>query len=198
MMAEQSSRKKVFIVDDEPRVLKAIAQTVAVLGCTITCFASAEECLETLKGESCDLLITDLKMPGMDGLALLNEAKALNPLLPVLVVTAYGDIPVAVKAVKNGAYDFIEKPLDENILIPIITSALEQQNPLNQIELNDTEKEILRHVANGLNSKEIGEQLKRSTRAVENLRLRLMRKLSVDNVAGLVKAAIKLNLTDIK
>jgi two-component system, LuxR family, response regulator FixJ len=175
MMAEQSSRKKVFIVDDEPRVLKAIAQTVAVLGCTITCFASAEECL-----------------------ALLNEAKALNPLLPVLVVTAYGDIPVAVKAVKNGAYDFIEKPLDENILIPIITSALEQQNPLNQIELNDTEKEILRHVANGLNSKEIGEQLKRSTRAVENLRLRLMRKLSVDNVAGLVKAAIKLNLTDIK
>src|SRR5687767_3029185 len=102
VMTSAAIRKSVFIVDDEPKVLKAMAQTVAELGCTITCFQDANECLTLLKEkqQACDLVITDIRMAGMDGLTFLKEIKNVCPFVPVVMVTGYADVPVAIRAIR--------------------------------------------------------------------------------------------------
>ncbi|MDC0357209.1 response regulator [Oligoflexia bacterium] len=189
---------KVFIVDDEPKVLKAISQTVKTLDCNVRCFQSVAECIEGLKQSSCDLLITDVNMPGMDGLQLLQEARKIQPLMPVLVMTGYANIPMAVKAVKYGAFDFIEKPLDEGTFLPLVQSALtrsQSDQPLKGKSLTKAEQKVLKLVAEGKSNKEIAHLLERSIRTVENHRHRLMQKLEAGSTAELVKIAIAIGLT---
>lgn len=191
------AKQHIFFVDDEPNVRKAVSQTLAELQCKVSCFASAADCLEALRLQNCDLLITDVNMPGTDGIELLTQARQIRPLLPVLIVTGYGDIPLAVKAVKAGALDFIEKPLDEETFLPVVESALKKTtytDPLTGQALTKTEIQILRFIADGKSNKEIAYLLHRAVRTVENHRHRLMRKLSVDNTAELVKLAITMGL----
>jgi len=121
----------VFFVDDEPSVRKIVAKTLAKLGVEVTCFPGATDCLGEIGARRCDLLITDVKMPGMDGIALLTEARRIAPRLPVLVVTGYGDVPLAVKAMRIGAVDFIEKPLHKETFLRKVESILRQNTPRN-------------------------------------------------------------------
>jgi two-component system, LuxR family, response regulator FixJ len=196
-MSSVFKQPTVFVLDDEPKVAKAIGQTVASLSCTVRCFTSGSECLNELRTSHCDLLITDVNMPGMDGLQLLEEAKRIRPLLPVLMVSGYGDIPIAIKAVKRGALDFIQKPLDESTFLPLVREALTLAQPADSDEakaVTEAEREVLRLIVAGKTNKEIAFALERSSRTVENHRHRLMRKLNVSSPAELVKAAIRLGL----
>jgi len=97
----------ICVVDDELGICKAIAQTLSDLPCKVDCFTDPVECMERVNKGDGDLLITDMNMPGMTGLELLAAVKKNRPLLPVLMITGFGDIPIAVKAVKAGAFDFI-------------------------------------------------------------------------------------------
>ena len=145
-MTEETRRSVIFFVDDEPAVCKAVKQTLETLNCRVICFSNAEDCLRSLETGNCDLLISDVNMPGMDGVELLKVVKHLRPMLPVLLVTGYGDIPIAVKAVKAGAMDFIEKPLDETTFIPVVKRALEEHERKNRMitkPLTKTERKIL-------------------------------------------------------
>jgi two-component system C4-dicarboxylate transport response regulator DctD len=119
-----NQKKRIFFVDDESQIRKIVQRTIERHGYDVICFEDGMSCLDELSVGDCDLLITDVSMPGLDGIELLEKVKKIRPLLDVLIVTGYGDIPMAVRAVKNGAYDFIEKPLDRGRLIPVIQNIL--------------------------------------------------------------------------
>jgi FixJ family two-component response regulator len=181
---------KVFIVDDEPLMRRALKQSVESLGAQVTCFPSAELCLDAIGDERCDLVITDLTMPGMDGISLLEHIRDISPLTSVLLVTGYGSVANAVKSMQLGAADFIEKPLDETVLLPKIRALLQNHEVGNVEELSPAEQKILELVAAGKANKEIAYLLNRSVRTVENHRHRLMKKLGVSSTAELVKIAL--------
>lgn len=189
----------VFILDDEPAVCDAIARILRGIGIKVLCFDNPATCLAKLRSQRCDLLITDLKMPEMDGIELLGEVKRLIPWVPVLLMSGYGDIPTAVRAIKAGAVDFIEKPLDKAGFICKVKSLLSNIDstdsylgkPLTQAETN-----ILSYVIEGKSSKEIARLLHRSTRTIEDHRSHLMRKLKAKNLLDLAKRVAAMGLID--
>lgn len=182
-------KRHVFFVDDEPSIRKQVRRTLEPLDVAVHCFAEAEECLEQIGDGRCDLLITDVKMSGMDGLELLSKVRCIVPSLPVLVITGYGDVPMAVRAFNTGAFDFMEKPLQRANLISKVESAFRRRPgphvPLGKL-LTHTEKQILKHIIEGKSNREIAEIRHRSIRTVEDHRTRIFRKLGVTNVVELI------------
>jgi len=192
-----NSKQHIFFVDDVPAVRKSVAKTLKWSGCKVTCFANAADCLEKLRAQNCDLLITDVKMPDMDGIELVRRAKSIAPWLPVLVITGYGDIPMAVGAVKAGAADFIEKPLHRESFLESVQTALRQgalKDLVSGKALSKKELTILRLILQGKSSRDIANILHRSIRTIEDHRRHLMYKLDVDNVVDLVKRATVMDL----
>lgn len=190
MAMANNIKQYVFFVDDEPEVLKMVGRTLEQAGYNVSCFSRAADCLEHLHYQTCDLLITDVKMPEMDGIELLAEAKRFNPLLPVLVITGYGDIPMAVRALKLGASDFIEKPLDREGFLSTVESILKRTvpaNPLLNKTLTKTEMKVLRLILDGKSNKEIANLRHRSVRTIEAHRSHIMRKLGASNLVDLLK-----------
>jgi len=189
-------KKRIFFVDDEPQVRKIVQRTIERHGYDVVCFEDGTSCLNELAIGDCDLLITDVNMPKLDGIELLEKVKKMRPLLDVLIVTGYGNIPMAVRAVKNGAYDFIEKPLDRDRLIPAIQDILSSDgsSELRGKKLTRMEKKILKFIVSGKSNKEIADVLHRSVRTVEDHRNHIMRKFDARNAVELVKIAIDLEL----
>jgi len=196
-------RKKtqhVFFVDDEPSVRKVVRRTLERLGVEVTCFAGAADCLENLRSRACDLLITDVRMPKMDGIALLTEAKRIAPWLPVLVVTGYADVPVAVRAMRIGADDFIEKPLHRDTFSLKVESILRHSSPTDPDTgkpLTRTELKVLRLIIHGKSNKKIAQLLRRSIRTVEDHRYHIMRKLAAHNAIELAERTIQMSLAEL-
>ncbi|OHB47935.1 MAG: hypothetical protein A2Y10_01975 [Planctomycetes bacterium GWF2_41_51] len=193
----------IFFVDDDEGIRRTIRVSLEEkFQCYVKCFDNGYSCLEALKNpqRECHLLITDVIMPGMDGISLLKEVKQLRPLLSVLIVSGVANVSMAVKALKSGAIDFIEKPLDENVLFPLVTSVLQRSFKDNEIAgkpLTFSEREILKLIAGGKSNSEMAAFLHRSVRTIERHRYQLMRKLNVSSPAELTKAAIALGLTSI-
>ncbi len=195
-----STEQHIFFVDDEPKVRKAIGRTLERLGSKVSCFACAADCLEQLRSETCDLLITDVKMPGMDGIELLTEAKRIVPWLQVLVITGYGDIPMAVRALKAGALDFIEKPLDRQSFLSVVESILKRNawaDPLLGKLLTRTERIVLRFILDGKSNKEIAYLRHRALRTIEDHRNHIYRKVGVHNLVDLFKWAAGMGLVEL-
>lgn len=193
MVKTNITKQDVYFVDDEPKVLKMVSRTLEQFGVKISCFANAAECLKQLRSRKCDLLITDVKMPEMDGIELLTEVKCIIPSLPVLVITGYGDISMAVTALKAGASDFILKPLDRQSFLSAVESVLKRNtrtHPLVNKVLTKTEMRVLRLILDGKSTKEIARLRYRSVRTIEDQRGSIMRKLGVDNLVDLVKQTI--------
>lgn len=193
-----NSRKKqhVFFVDDEPGIRRVVGDELRGLGCEVSCFGSGGECLAKLKDSDCNLLITDVKMPGMDGLTLLNKAKRIAPWISVMVITGYGDIPMSVRAMKSGAVDFVEKPLERDIFLQKVKAALDRDNFTDMIAgqaLSKTEKRVLKLILEGNGNKQIAHKLGRSLRTAELHRSHIMHKLNVDNLVDLVKKTVAMD-----
>ncbi len=195
-----NAEQHIFFVDDEPKVRKAVGRTLEQLGSKVSCFACAADCLEQLRSTTCDLLITDVKMPEMDGIELLAEARRIAPWLLVLVITGYGDIPMAVKAVKAGALDFIEKPLDRQGFLSIVESILKRNALADSLLgklLTRTEMKVLRFILKGKSNKEIARLRHRSIRTIEDHRSCIFRKFGVDNLVDLTKRAAGMGLVNL-
>jgi two-component system, LuxR family, response regulator FixJ len=192
----------IFLVDDDPNVLETICETLEQICSKVSCFTNAAECLEQLGTERCNLLITDLKMPGMDGIELLTRVKRLAPWMPVLVVTGYGDIPKAVTAIQAGAAGFIEKPLVRELFLRKVQSLLCKDAVINSSligkALAEMERKVLELVVEGKTSKEIAHLLHRSTRTIEWHRNHIMCKLGVDNIADLMKQAVAMGMVKLQ
>ena len=186
------AKQHVFFVDDEPKVRKVVGRTLKQIGLRVSCFTCAADCLEQLPFHSCDLLITDVKMPKMDGIELLAEVKRIIPSLPVIVITGYGNISMAVRAMKAGAVDFIEKPLGRRSLLLAVESVLKRNawaDPLLGKLLTPTEIIVLRFILDGKSSKDIAIIRHRALSTIEDHRNKIYKKIGVTNLNGLFKWA---------
>ncbi len=201
-----SAVARVFVVDDDECIRSAVCAILRRAKYDCVDFPDVASCLEGLKAqnrdlaEGCDVLITDVKMPGKDGMELLQEVRASFPWIPVIMMTAYGSIPMSVQAVKIGAFDFIEKPVDEAKLLGLVESALlkgaELHDPLVGKPLTRTERIVLCLILEGISNKRIAYILERSERTIEVHRSRVMRKLGVDNLVDLVKKSTAMGWTE--
>jgi len=193
-----NSRGQVFFVDDDPAVCVAVRETLEESNIPVQCFTHAAECLAQVRSGRCDLLIADLMMPEKDGMQLLQEVRELTPWVSVLVVTGYGDIPTAVKAIKCGAVDFIEKPLGKAHFVEKVKSILEKQSrmvPLDAVRaLTPRELRVLKLIGEGKSNSEIAETINRSVRTIEAHRAGLMRKLGAHNLIELLRLAAAIGL----
>lgn len=186
-----------FIIDDDPCICDLVSLTLEGMGYKCSCFEDADSCLERLAVDKCDLVLTDVRMPEKGGIELLVEVKRSLPWLPVLMMTSYADIPMSVEAVKAGAFNFIEKPLDGQMLLDAVETALRESDLTNILRgklLTKTEAVILNLILQGRSNRGIAHILHRSVRTIEDHRNHIMRKLDVDNVVDLVKRATALGM----
>lgn len=182
----------VFVVDDDPAVGSALQRVLESAGMTANAFTCAKDCLAALSRQPCDVVITDMRMEGMDGLSLLRDLRHRFPWLQVIVTTAYGTVPLAVAAMKAGAADFLEKPLDRQELLAAVQSAMGiavSSVSFPREALSYAEIQVLRLFLEGRTSKETAAFLNRSTRTVEAHRHNIMRKFGVHNAVQLAQKA---------
>lgn len=197
----KTAEPHVFFLDDEPQVRDVVRETLEGAGIKVTCFACPMECLAHLHSQKCSLLITDLRMPEKDGLELLTDVKHVAPWVPVLMITGYGDISTAVKAIKGGAVDFIEKPLAKHGFLQKVKSILQESTPVEISAgkpLTRAEMRVLRLVIDGKSNREIANLMHRSVRTVEVHRAHVMHKLGVDNMVDLVKLSAAMGLVKVQ
>jgi len=165
------------------------------------CFVNQTECFNRLQNQRCDLLIADQSVPATNSVKFVREVKCLVPWVPILIITENGDISNAVEAIKAGAVDVLERPLEKEDFLKRVKSILQHNHtPVKTYigkPLSKKEQEILRFILEGKNNKEIGGLLHRSTRTIEVHRRRIMHKLGVNNIIDLVKrtAFMKLDNT---
>ena len=197
MMARATKQYNVFFVDDDAGIRQLISEELKSISCKVSCFSNGTECLEQLGKQNCNLIITDVKMPGMDGMTLLSKARRVAPWVSVMVITGCGDIPMSVRAVKLGAVDFIEKPLNRKAFLQKVKTILKQDDFIDtptSHNLTKVEKKVLKLVLDGKGNKEIAYVLGRTARTVERHRSDIMHKFGVDNIVELVKKAGLVNL----
>jgi RNA polymerase sigma factor (sigma-70 family) len=192
----------VFIVDDDPAVRDALGLLLGVRGYRTAVFASAEAFLQGWQAAWRGCLLVDIRMSGMDGLALQRELLERDSGMPVVVMSGHGDVSTARAAFKADAVDFLEKPFDDAKLIAAIDEALARAraNHSEQArrsrsasllnELTPREREVMQLVVLGRHNRDIGPALGISVRTVEVHKARLMSKLGVDNVADLVRISM--------
>lgn len=180
--------RRVYIVDDDEPLRRAIRRMLTDAGIYTEEFASAEALLEGYEERPIGCVLLDLKLPGMDGLDLLHRIMSLSPANPVVMISGRGDIPTAVRAVKAGALDFLEKPFRREELLEVIGHACRKIEVLPARDhdefgsLSRREREVLLAFADGASNKTVAARLGLSPRTVEMHRARVLRKLAVENL----------------
>jgi RNA polymerase sigma factor (sigma-70 family) len=192
----------VFVVDDDSSTRELLAWLMKRNGLAFEAFADARSFLEAYDTERPGCLVLDLNMPGMNGLDLQQYLKERGVQLPVIFLSAGADVPKAVRAVREGAVDFIEKPFDYKRVVELVGECLERDRALRAGrerrksmsdrlgQLTQREREVLDLVVMGKHNREIAEALDISIKTVEAHRARLMEKLEVGSLAELVQAVV--------
>jgi FixJ family two-component response regulator len=193
--------QNIVFVDDDDDVRAAVRKMLESVEANVRCFGSAEECLAHADILRCDLLITDVILPEKTGIELLIEVKKQRPSLPILVVTGLGDVPMAIQAMKAGAADFIEKPLDRETFPGTVLNLLEgnakRGTPVDY-HLTKTEMRILNLILEGTSTLQIAATLYRSPRTIEVHRRHILHKMGASNIVQLVRQAAGLGLFDMR
>jgi FixJ family two-component response regulator len=193
------TRPTVFIVDDDPAVLDSLRLLLRSIRVDAETYGSARDFLADYDPQRAGCLVLDVRMPEMSGLDLQERLKAMGSNLPIIFITAHGDVPTAVKAVKDGAVDFLQKPFRDQELIDKIQRAIEQDAKLRRLvaerreiserisSLTAREREVMDLVVSGKANKAIAHALGVSQRTVEIHRARVMEKLGAGSLAELVQ-----------
>jgi two-component system, LuxR family, response regulator FixJ len=195
----------VHIVDDDPSVRASISFLLRSHDWSTEIYSSGEEFFRDARlGLGCVLL--DVRMPGMDGFAVQAELLRRGIDLPVIFMSGHGDVPSAVKAVKLGAFDFLEKPFRDGVLVPVVqqaclTSVRDQQRRAQRSEavarlsrLSTRETQILRGLLAGMTNKEIARRFEISPRTVEMHRANMMRDMNCEALSDVIRLAIEAEL----
>jgi FixJ family two-component response regulator len=192
----------VFIVDDDEAYRDSLVELVASVGLHNECFASALDFLAAFDPGRAGCLVLDVRMARMSGLALQAQLKAMGATLPIVFISGHGDLEMAVKAIKDGAVDFVQKPYREQQLLDAINEALQRDAQQRRVPpqanaaaaagvslslLSAREREVMQLALQGLPSKLIAKQLSLSHRTVEHHRSRLLDKLGVASMAELMR-----------
>jgi RNA polymerase sigma factor (sigma-70 family) len=192
----------VYIIDDDPSVRDSLSLMLGIAGYRTATFADAETFLAAWQAHWTGCVVTDLRLPGASGTELQAALRQRGSVLPVILITAHGDVPSARTAFRAEAVDFLEKPFDDAQLRAGIESAFAQEEDRLAGEkarradaarlerLTPREREVLQHAARGMHAKEIAAALGISPRTVEVHKTRIMDKLGVRNVAELVRVAL--------
>ena len=188
----------VYIVDDDTAVRDSLALMLGLAGYRTALFADAESFLAAWRADWAGCVVADLRLPGRSGLELQSELRARNAGLPVVIMTAHGDVPSARTAFQAEAVDFLEKPFDHAQLRAAIDTAFSREgarleragDAAKLASLTEREREVLDHAARGLHAKEIAAVLGISPRTVEVHKTRIMEKLGARNSAELVRLAL--------
>ena len=192
----------VYVVDDDAAVRESIVALIGIRGAHTQAFSSAEDFLSQANLTVAGCLVLDVRMPGMSGLELLSHLRSRGSQLPVIVVTAHADVPTAVKAMKQGAETFLEKPCSEEELWTAINEVLhrdrQQQSQQRQAaeirshlaELTPDELAVYRMLVDGFQNKQVASRLGIGLRTVELRRSTIMRKMQASSFSELVRMAI--------
>ena len=192
----------VFVLDDDDAVRDALGALLESCGLPFKTYASGEPFLAELTADTVGCVVLDVRMPGLSGLELQARLNRMNIPLPVIIVTGHGDLPMAVRAMKAGAVDFIEKPFDDEVILESIREALSRGTKMhadaasakevqtNLERLTAREREVLEQVALGHPNKIIAYNLGISPRTVEIHRARVTEKLRARSLSHLVRMAI--------
>jgi len=196
------TKPMVFIVDDDDGVRRAMSALMESVGYAHLTYPSATEFLRQYDAAQSGCLVLDIRMPEMSGLELQQELNKRGYAIPLIFVTGHGDVPMAVEAMKKGAFDFVQKPFRDQDLLDRVNHALQQDNSLrretadkNEVlqrwnTLTQREKEVMALIVEGKANKVVAQDLNLSERTVEIHRARVMEKMQVRSVAQLVKLSL--------
>ena len=196
------AKATVFVVDDDQAMRNSLKWLIESVGVQVESFASADEFLAQYQSGRHGCLVLDVRMPGMSGLDLQEQLAQQNINIPVVIITGHGDVPMAVRAMKSGAIDFIEKPFNDEVLLDAIRRALAfgEEQRSHQVEnlqiqqrlhhLTPREREVMDMVTEGRSNKEIANILGVSAKTIEAHRARVMEKMQAGSLAELVRMAL--------
>ncbi len=189
----------VYVVDDDPDIRESLRELLGSVELPVRSFSSAPAFLEAYDPAAAGCVVVDVRMPGMSGLDLQDKLRELGGTLPIIHITGHGDVPMAVRSLKNGAFDFLEKPFRGQDLIDCIHQALSLDQKTRKMRLirvdiaeklktlTPRERKIVDLIVSGMTTKQIAAQLKVSTQAIDAHRSKAMKKLDVSSVAELAR-----------
>ena len=186
------NERMVYVVDDDDAVRNALSLLFRTAELQVQTFSSASELLQAADFERPCCLLLDIRMPGMTGTDLHDELLGRGVRAPVIFITGHGDIPMAVAAMRKGAYDFIEKPFDDERLLSQVLSALDDQKQDFDV-LSGRQRAVLERVLEGKPNRQIADELRISLKTVEFHRARIMQKLGVRTAAELFRRCLGAN-----
>jgi two-component system response regulator FixJ len=200
-------RTSVALIDDDAAILDSVQLYLHRKGFAVTCFPSAKAFLDALEARmEFQCVVTDVRMPGISGLELQRRLSQRAGAPPMILITGHGDIDMAVSAMKAGAFDFLEKPMDERRLVGSITEAVRRSRDrladeqevaalaMRHEELSERQRQVMGLVAQGFSNKEIALRLGISPRTVEHYRESVMERMQAATLAELVRMAVRLGI----
>ena len=199
-----SADPTVFVVDDDDAVRDSLRWLIASVDIPVETYASAGEFLGAFEPGVSGCLLVDVRMPGMSGLELQKFLADRKIEIPVIIITGHGDVQMAVEAMKGGAFDFVEKPFNDQPLLNLVQRALEhgrgiasEQARINEIKsglekLTYRERQILDMIVAGKSNKNIAGNLEIAPKTVEAHRARVMKKMKADSLAELIRMMVAL------
>lgn len=189
----------VFVVDDDEAVRKSLRWLLESVDLSVTTFESATDFLERYQPDQPGCMILDIRMPKMSGLNLQDELSQRGIKIPVIMFTAHADVPAVVRSMKAGAFEFLEKPASDQILLDRVQAAIERDTKQRELSraqtelesrmdrLTDREGEVMRLIVAGMSNKEVARELAISPKTVEVHRGRVMLKMGASSLAELVR-----------
>ena len=197
----------VFVVDDDAQIREALADLIASVGLSVEAFKSAPEFLERTRPDAPACLVLDVRLPGLGGLDLQRELLRREAPIPIIFITGHGDIPMSVRAMKEGAVEFLPKPFRDQDLLDAIQHAIEIDRVARQERtlvaavrrryesLTKREREVMKLLVSGLLNKQIAAQLGSSEVTVKMHRGQVMHKMKAESVVQLARMAEKIGIT---
>jgi FixJ family two-component response regulator len=200
----EGTRESLFVVDDDAWIRQALSVVFTQEGYQVSSFVDGNEFLAAARSQTPSCILLDVNMPGRSGLNVLKDLDAQHYDAPIFIISAQGEIPLAVDAIKAGAFDFIEKPFEPDSVVARVRRAISEwkRRAMNgshapqpwafsgQGRLTPREREVLAQIAAGASNREAGQQLAISPRTVEVHRARIMGKLGAKNAADLVRIVL--------
>jgi len=196
-------RARVYVIDDDEAMRESLNFLLESAGFNVRLFETAQSFLNALPGLEFGCIVSDVRMPGIDGIELLKRMKAGRSGFPILIMTGHGDVPLAVEAMKQGAVDFLEKPFEDYRLIGMIETAVRQAEPTAKSEalaldiaarvatLSPRERQVMDGLVAGLSNKLIARDYDISPRTIEVYRANVMTKMQANSLSELVRLAMR-------
>jgi FixJ family two-component response regulator len=198
----------VYVVDDDAGMLESTQWLLESVGLRVEAYSDCRQFLDALGNATAGCVVLDVRMPGLGGLNVQEELQKRGQVVPIIFVSGHADVPIVVRAFKSGAFDFIEKPFNEQLLLDSVQQALQEHQAANQTgganvdtaELIDSltrrERDVFLPLAKGYTSREIADQLGVSVKTIDLYRARVMKRLGADRLPDVTGIAIAAGLLD--